>query len=133
MLSLLLQIVVCSSVNCLHLLQVSLENGLFPHRGAVSLKNRNVFVSGNFTLPLKERIEVFNSFSSLCEVEGKVVMFVVVCMARNSSNSTFPGFPRTDAQVPLCVSVARVSLGHGMKEVHGVFYVKLNVTGSQEI
>lgn len=60
-LSPLLQMVICSSVNWLHLLQVSLQNGLFPHRGAVSLKNRNVSLSGNFTLSLKERIEVFDS------------------------------------------------------------------------
>lgn len=57
----LLQMVICSSVNWLHLLQMSLQNGLFPHRGAVSLKNRNVSLSGNFTLSLKERIEVFDS------------------------------------------------------------------------
>lgn len=56
---------------------------------------------------------------------------VVVCMARNSSNSTFPDFPRTGAQVHLCFSMACGSLGHDIKDVHDLFYVKLNVTGSK--
>lgn len=54
-----------------------------------------------------------SQFRFLCEVEDKVVVFVVVYMARNSTNSTFP---RTDAQVYLCCSMAWGSLDHDIKD-----------------
>lgn len=54
-------------------------------------------------------------FISLCEVEG-----CHVCGSLHGSNSTFPDFPRTDAQVHLWFSMARGSLGHDIKDAHEI-------------
>lgn len=99
-------------LNWFHLLQVSLENGPLLTQVSIILEAQDHFFI--WKLSLKKRIEVFDSAQLLCEEEDKAVMFVVVYMARNSTNSAFP---RKNAQVHLCCSMACGSPDHDIKDI----------------
>lgn len=105
----------CSIWNWLHLLQVSLENFLFSHTGEQYPWRRGPCLYLEAVQHLwRKGLKSLTQFSFLCAVEDKAVMFVVVYMVWNSTNSTFL---RTDAQVYLWCSMACRSLDHDIKDI----------------